>query len=346
MRILILIWTIIFTVGDVAAQCDSLLQVVNEQAGYRILSRLENGMPDTVNVLNPDMFGAKFRFIYYADSSQTVWTFSEFLLNRQKLYLSNWCKDRTVNWSDSTSAPVLDWSEEQLRQRSTTRVFPISGLDTVQFYRELSWVDRSTLATSFNNYVNRNGLTFSVELVRANNNQRMILLDSFRIESTTSTHKPCIYSWYPMMARVRTVIPAEEDSTDVFIRVNVGTLGADPVPFVRYDNYGRMLSTAHLTNSYWLNYVDSVETNISCVAPQVCHFTAIVSSSPTGLEISHNWPTSISEISVRNIYGDQIWSSSLPLSTNPTWVSLQSGLYIVVGVSNGNVICTKKLLVQ
>ncbi len=331
---------------DLYAQCDSLLQAISSDSGFAWGSVRTDG--DTT-FWPPEQFAPYFTFSYQADSSYSSWFYSEFLLNRKRLYLSNWCFKRVVNYDAETDNPRADWTPSEMRSRSTTRTFPVIGNDTLQFFRSLSWIDRYSSALSFSRYVNNNVIGYSVELVDSGNGTRMLLLDSFAIGTTTDNGKPCIYSWYPMGARVRSVVPSTvEDTTFAYIRINTWAVGADPYPFIREDGIQKMLSGYYLGSSQFTAYSDSVEANSYCGGGGAgsCDVVAIPTSSPSGILISSPIPSSLTSIEVRNIDGSLIWSSSVPLASSPSTVYLLPGLKIVLGISNSTVICTRKVLVQ
>lgn len=326
------------------AQCDSLLQAINSDSGQFVIMAYGEGQLDTISA---EFMAPYFQFSYLADSSAMTWTFTEIFSNRRKLYLSNWCHNRIINWDDGNEVPIEDWSESDFRARSTTRVFPIMGGDTIQFYRTIWWVDRlNPNTTSFSRYVNSNPLSYSIELIDMADSKRIILLDTFFINSTTTSKKPCIFSWHPMLSRVRAIIPQAVDSTHAFIRINVWATGANTIPFTRKDGQRKMLSSYHLGSTAWTYYNDSVEVNIDCVSQPTCDLTVSTSSSPSGINVSHAWPSNADIVRVSNIFGSVVWSSLLPLGSNPTFYPLNPGLYIVCSISQGQVVCTRKLIVQ
>lgn len=337
---------LLYTANTGYGQCDSLLQAISSDSGYAVGSVRTDG--DTT-FWPPEEFAPYFSFSYEADSSYSTWFFSEFLLNRKRLYLSNWCFKRVVNYDTVTDSPIADWSASEMRNRSTTRTFPVIGNDTLQFFRRLSWIDRYSSALSFSRYVNNNVIGYSVELVDSGSGTRIMLLDSFAIGTTTDNKKPCITSWYPMGARVRCVVPnTVEDTTSAYVRINTWAVGADPYPFIRQDGIQKMLSGFQLSNPQFTAYSDSVEANIHCEGGGAgsCDVDVIPTSSPSGILISIANPSSLTNIEVRNIDGSLMWSSSVPLASNPLTVTLTAGLKIVLGMSNSTVICTRKVLVQ
>lgn len=325
-----------------SAQCDSLVQA-HTSPGY-VWGRI-GAYADTTFVA-PEEWAPYFKFGYEADSSYSEWFFSEFLLNRNKLYLSDWCINRIVNYDSVTDGPIEEWSAAEMRNRSITRTFPVIGGDTLQFFRRLVFVDRLTSSLSHSRYVNANGLSFSVELVNNANGMRLMLLDSFAIATTTDNKRPCIRSWFPMGARVRHAVPTSlTDTTYVFIRINTWTTGASPKPFIRHDGMQMMLSTFQLTNSDFTAYSDSVEANNNCGGDGSCEVSASGTYEPSGVIVSHTIPTDLTSIEIHDIDGSLVWSSSVPLVTNPTFVAESSGLKIILGMSGGSVVCTRKIIV-
>jgi len=337
---------ILLLTSNARGQCDSLIQVHTADSGYSWAPIVDSGEVDSSFVQSPDDYSAHFNFNYIAYSSQTVWKFSEFFLNRRKLFLAHWCFCREVNWDTTNSEPITIWSPAQIRAKSTTLAFPIQGGDTLQFYRSLSWVDRLTNSLSFNRYVNEHGLSYSVELINLSTLSRVMLLDTFNIAPTTSSKKPCIYSWYPMMSRVRQIVPSYQDSINAFVRVNVWTSGANAEPFMRYDGFGFNMSATHLSSNAWTYYNDSVQVNSACSSSSNCVVTMGTTSSPRGFNISHGSLNNVNQIKVCNIFGTVIWSSSAPLPVSPIFVGLAtSGLYIVIELVDDSVVCTQQLFV-
>lgn len=339
-------YSLLFAAITGYGQCDSLLQAITSDSGYAWVSMRTDG--DTT-FDPPEQFAPYFTFSYEADSSFSTWFFSEFLLNRKQLYLSNWCFKRVVNYDTATDSPKADWTASEMRNRSTTRTFPVIGNDTLQFFRGLSWIDRYSSALSFNRYVNNSGIGYSVELVDSGSGMRLLLLDSFAIGTTSDDKKPCINSWYPMGARVRCVVPSTVgDTTSAYIRINTWAFGAAPYPFIREEGIRKMLSGYKLSSSQFTAYSDSVEANIHCGGGGAgsCDLEVIPTSSPSGILISNVVPSSITNIEVRNTDGSLIWWSSVPLASNPIAVTLSPGLKIVLGMSNSTVICTRKILIQ
>ncbi len=102
----VLAYTFLFTATEtLTAQCDSLLQTATQDSGYVMKSRTETGDTVTTSV---DEFSPKFLFAYQADSSYSQRALSEFLINRRKLFLSNWCFNRVLNDDSASSGPVED----------------------------------------------------------------------------------------------------------------------------------------------------------------------------------------------------------------------------------------------
>ncbi len=329
---------------DGKSQCDSLLQAASSAGGFRVAYLAQNGV-DTL-YQSADEWAPKYAFNYEADSSYSTWMFGEFLLNRRKLMLGEWCMKRVVNYDSGTTVAVANWTAAEMRQRSVTRPFLAYSGDTLQFYRTISWLDKATMALSYDFYVNQNGISYSVELVSSASGSRIALLDTCSFATTTATRKPSLYSWYPMASRVRYVLPITFDSTNVFIRVNTWTSGASPHPFTRYDGLGPMRSAIELSSSQWRSYSDSVQANIVQAGSVTCSITVGTTSNPLGMLVGHGQVSGLDRLSVVDIYGATHWTSACPLLTNPTHVALGQGLYIVVGNSGGQVICTKSIIIQ
>ncbi len=266
-------------------------------------------------------------------------------MNQRKLYLSNWCHKRLVNYDEVGDSTLMEWSPTELNSRSTSRVIPIRGGDTLQFYRTLSWIDRTTSGPSFNRYVNPSRIGYSVELVSVSTNTRVMLLDTVLFEQTTSTRKPCLSSWYPTASRVRHIVPSHVDSTDAVVRISTWAFGAHARPFYRKDRMSRMKSDHDLSQPYWTAYSDSVEANIECGSPSVCDLVVSAPSAQSGLNISVPWPSTLTRIDVCDLFGTLLWSSAVPLPSDPAFAYTGSGLRIVVGKADGHVVCTRKVIV-
>ncbi|MBI2794295.1 MAG: hypothetical protein HYX66_06580 [Ignavibacteria bacterium] len=254
--------------------------------------------------------------------------------------------DRVINWDDSLNVPYEEWSAQQLRDRSKTRPFRVIAGDTIQFYRVYWWIDRLLNDVSYNRIFLPSTVSFSVELVESSTQNRLLLLDTAEFKSSEYLTAPCIQSWYPALSRVNAYIPSIiSDSVWVFIRINFYDKGTAPNPFVRIDRFDFMQSQTQLSSSIWTAYNDSVSTNILCTDFLSCDVTYAVKNSPTGIEVSVPQSSELTQLLIFNVYGTLFWSHSVPLQATPTFIALNSGLYIIVGEGTQGPSCTKKLLI-
>jgi len=334
---------ILTSVIGVHAQCDSTLQAVTTAGGYSMKSITTEGDTLTYPV---ETWSAKFIFTYESDSSYNNWSFYEFLINRRKLFLSNWCNQRVINYNESTQQAEEDWTPEALRSNSTTKIFPVHAGDTLQFYRELFWIDRVTMQRSFDMYKNSETISYSVELVNAETGNRILQIDTFSIEANQQRGKVGIYSWYPMASRIRCIVPPCEGLSTAFIRINTYAAGPNRQPFVRKDQYSPMMSDKHLASLWYLGYNDSVEVNNKNSHQASCEISVSETTTPGTIKVGYNWPsTTVHNITIYTVGGAVVWSAPLPLPSNPLPVVVPPGLLIVVGSSNGLAVCTRKAYV-
>lgn len=332
--------------GQCTGDCDSLIQAASAMPG------LELAIPDGDTVLSVDSsiritsIGPSMRYEYESDSSHIVLRFSEIQLNRHQLYFSNWCNNQVINFDSYNEVPVENWTPAQLNARSLTKTFPVSYGDTLSFFKESWFFTLNTNGPAFKYYKNDHQLAYSVELVDSTTGLRIALLDTTYLAQTTSSRKPCMYSWYPMYSRVKYVVPFEGlQNTRVFIRFNTYATGSNPKPWVRTDGMVSNLSAKTLAHPEVKGYCDSVEANLDCTWSPSCDILARQSGGPTGITIESQWPTSITHVVVYTLNGDVVWQGAVPLSPNPYTVQAGYGLYIVIGYSNGDVVCTRKVVV-
>lgn len=326
--------------------CDSLLQADTSGSGYGIVVLLPDSTFDIQNQKNIDEYCAGFRYEYASDSSHVYWAFSEFLINRRKMYLSNWCANRVLNFDSAAHVPVATWTPIELNNRSTTRTVSITGGDTLQFFREMWLATLGSSATAYNYYQNAHALSYSVELVDSATGRRVMLLDTTGYSVTTASRKPCIYSWYPMFARVRVVVQSSIGAFKGYVRINTYAAGANPDPWVRVDNFRPFLSHKWLAKPSILEYNNNVEQNLDCSTTISCDVSCLGIAGPPRISITQQSPLTSSSVALYTLYGSEIWSSTLPMTSNPISVSVpQSGLYIVVCRSGSAVVCTSKVFV-
>lgn len=343
--LLTVIGFVIISTIQTFGQCDSLAQAMTDTT-TKLAPLDANGNIDTSAAVSVANLTAAYIYHYSSDSSRLRFEYSELMMNRKKLFLDYWCRNRVMNWDSVHSEPYATWTAQEMRDRSKTRVFPVSAGDTLQFYRTYWWIDRLTSAVSYNRYINDNGISYSVELVNASSGARILQMDTLAFGTTTSTKKPCINGWYPPLSRVRAFVPSSVSSnTSVYVRINMYDGGTTPRPFVRVDQFDFMQSQHDLGSSSWMAYSDSVRANISCSSYGSCDVTASASTSPRGVNVSIATSTAIDRVRIYDVYGSHISTSTVPLSSNPLFVGTNSGLFIVVGETSGSVVCTRNVLV-
>lgn len=330
---------------SVQCQCDSLSQAITDSTGF--LAPLDaEGNIDSANSESVAWLTPSYAFYYASDSSKIRFEFSEFSVNSRKLFLDFWCRDRVINWDDSLNVPYEEWSAQQFRDRSKTRPFRVIAGDTLQFYRVYWWIDRLLNDVSYNRIFLPSTISFSVELVESSTQNRLLLLDTAEFKSSEYLTAPCIQSWYPPLSRVRAYIPSSvSDSVWVFVRINFYDHGLTPNPFVRIDRFDFMQSQSQLSSSDWTEYNDSVSKYISCTDLLSCDIVYTLISSPAGIEVSVPQSSQLTQLLLFSVYGTLLWAHSVPLPSTPTFISLTSGLYIIVGEGNHGPSCTKKLLI-
>ena len=330
--------------GQCTGQCDSLIQAVGTTTGLSA-AYLQADTTFNNEQVPTTSFGPSFRFEYESDSSHLCLRVSEFGLNRHQLYLSNWCNNQTINFDSYNEVPIANWTQTELNNRSTTTFFKVQAGDTVSFFKELWFFRLGTSGAVHAYYKNSSVLSYSIELVDSASRVRLLLLDTCRFDTTRVSRRPCIFSWYPMYARVRAVVPSLLGGSTVFLRCNTYATGNGALPWVRNDAMTMNLSNRLLSLPGILDYCDSVEVNIECSTTQACEFTVGTTQSPSGLSITVTPQNTLDAISVVGLDGEVYWSANLPLQSNPSTLPLNHGLYVVVGLKNGQVLCTKKVTV-
>ncbi len=339
----------LFVVGlslHVSAQCDSLAQAVEDTSGYIMAPMLTDSTIDSSAALPLNALVPRYSFDYGGDSVHVKLDFSEFLLNRKKLYLDYWCRDRVVTINPVTNEPTWEWSDSVLRARSRTRVFDVVAGDTIQFFRFVYWADRLLDQITYVRYINPSPLSYSIRLHEASNGNPILLLDTMYFAPTTVSKRPCIFSWFPLTSRVRTIVPsAIMDTTEVYVSVQLFTQPNNPFPIVRSDKLDIGMSPQILSNIQWMAYSDSVQANLDCTGAPDCDVSAYDLSNPPRIQVTLTTPSALTSISIVTIHGIEVWSGALPLASNPYHMNISPGLYIVVGKENGIVQCTRKVYV-
>lgn len=301
---------------------------------------------DTSNARPSSMFAPAFRYEYQSDSMHVYWYFSEFNVNKRKLFLSNWCTPRIINYNKTTKQMYQEWTPQQMNNRSTTRIFPVNTGDTIGFYREL-WLRRFGVSLPVYDYYKCSEvLSYSVELVDSASGARIALMDTTQFDTTRTSRKPCIASWYPMYSRVRYVVPEGYASHPVFLRINTYVVGVHPQVMIRVDEHGQMRSTSFLSNPLVQQYCQNVQSNLDCTADNACELTVASNTSPPTITVTLSSAPTATNISVYSVAGATVWSGAVPLPSNLFTVSVPtSGLYLVIARSASNVVCTRKVIV-
>lgn len=342
--LIVLLYSSNMASGQCVADCDSLRQAADSTWVY--LQALSDSTLDTTHARPTSVFAPGFRYEYQSDSMHVYWYFSEFNLNKRKLFLSNWCAGRIVNYNKVTKVMAQEWTALEMNNRSTTRVFPISSGDTLGFYREL-WMRRFGITMPVYDYYKCSEvLAYSVELVNSATNSRLALLDTTRYDTTRTSRKPCIASRYPMYSRVRYVVPEGFAGVPVFVRINTYVVGSNSDVMIRVDEHGQMRSTSFLQNPAVQQYCQQVEESLDCSIAESCAITATANTSPPSLAISITPNINVNTIAVYDVAGTMVWTGVVSQLSNPCTVPLTtSGLYLVVAKDASNIICTRKVVV-
>lgn len=325
------------------AQCDSLRQFY--PPGTKIHPQTPYGLDTTVTI-DPRRFVAQWHFETQSDSTITRFVFDDFVSNGRRIWLNNWCEDKTWNWNNSTQQYFNEVTNAQLSSISHTTYMPVVAGDTVGFYRHVYWLRRGPSTGSLAKYISGDAVSYSVELVRRSNGQRMALLDTFRI-SQSGVSSPCVHALYPLASKVRYVItPNVIDTVYACIRVNVFTSGSDNDVFSRSDLFNTLNARIFLNNPYFENFMATVNAENACGA-SAGNCGMVVANGSSG---SINATVSSSSIvTVKAFSQSGYLVTSTPVTSWPSRAVLTtgSGLYIVCGVDNtGSVICTGTMLVQ
>lgn len=307
---------------------------------------IDSNTLDTNNLRPAGTFAPSFRYEYQSDSSHVYWYFSEFSLNKHKLFLANWCAPRIINFDKSNQQLVQDWTPQEMNTRSTTRVFPVSSGDTLGLYRELWFRKFGTSPPVYDYYKCSEVLSYSVELVDSASGSRIAMLDTTRFDTTRSSRKPCIESWYPMFSEVRYVVPDGYSLQPVFLRINTYVVGSNADIMIRVDQHGQMKSSTSLASSGVQQYCQQVQSNLDCNSSGSCDVSVTASSSPPTLSITAAATSTANSVEVYSISGTKIWSGPIPQPSNPFSEYVPgSSLYLVIARSFSNIVCTNKIIV-
>jgi len=341
-RIIATVLLLIASTPPMIAQCDSLRQFY--PPGTKVHPKTSSGV-DTTHSLDPRIFVAQWHFETQSDSTVTRFVFEDFVNNGRRIWLNNWCEDKTWNWNEATQQYFNEVTNAQLSNLTHTTYMPVLAGDTVGFYRHIYWLERGSSGGSIAKYVSGDIVSYAVELVRRDNGQRMALLDTFRI-SQSGVSSPCVYMWYPLASKVRYIIPSViTDTVYACVRVNVYTTGSDNDVFSRSDLFNTLNARVFLNNPYFENFMSIVNAENVCGASSGnCGMT--VSSGTSGNVNTTVSSSSIAEVRVFSQSGYLIartpivsWPSTKDLSTG-------AGLFIVCGVNaSGGILCTSTVVV-
>ncbi len=160
----------------------------------------------------------------YDSTSRTEYLFTECRRNGNLLTLLHW-KDKRVVHADA----------RYLSFNSRTANFKAADGDTVSFYRELTWYRPGTREQSLMNYYALDTLDFTAHLVRASDLMPVALLDSVGVLPCTPVGHPTIYGTRPLMALVRSAVPASAVGDSLFIGISVRARGDGAYFFTRAD---------------------------------------------------------------------------------------------------------------
>lgn len=326
------------------AQCDSSFQFYRPDA--EIYPLTPNGR-DMNNRIDPRMWTAQWHFETQSDSTVTKLVFDDFLSNGRRIWLDSWCRDKVWNWNKTTEQYFNEATNAQLSNLSRTAYMPVIAGDTIGFFRYAYWIKRGGAANvPLSKYVSDDIVSYSVELVRQSNGQRMALLDTFRI-SQSGASTPCVYSIYPLASKVRYVIPSYvADTVFACIRVNVYTSGGSNDTFTRGDVFSTARVYLFLGNSYFEHFMAVVNANNACGA----------STGNCGMAVSGGTPGTVNAVvSSNSIVQVKAFSQQgLPVAdaSVTSWPSTKAlttgaGLFIVCGInSSGAIVCTSTMMVQ
>ncbi|MCO6465557.1 MAG: T9SS type A sorting domain-containing protein [Bradyrhizobiaceae bacterium] len=265
-------------------------------------------------------------------------------MNSRWVYLETWCHDKQYNFDVQGDSARWDYTNAELSNISRTKTFALAPSDTVSFYREYFWLDKTTNSYNTSKFVSSNSISVVVELVNAENGLRLTLLDSMHIASTGS-NQPCVVSWKPAIARIARQATSIEDTVSAYMQVRVATGGSNAGTFMRYDMLRTSFSKTHLADAGWQDYARNVAEDNNC--SQSCTFLAEPLANPRGIQVSiAPGQTAVDALTIFDINGNVLNTTTLPTSSPYTVSVTSSGVYVVVGFKAGSPICTVVTYVQ
>ncbi len=326
------------------AQCDSSFQFYRPDA--EIYPLTPNGR-DTNNRIDPRIWTAQWHFETQSDSTVTKIVFDDFLSNGRRIWLDSWCREKVWNWNKTTQQYFNEVTNAQLSALSRTAYMPVIAGDTIGFFRYVYWIKRGGAANvPLSKYVSDDVVSYSVELVRQSNGQRMALLGTFRI-SQSGASSPCVYSIYPLASKVRYIIPLHiTDTVFACIRVNVFTSGGSNDPFTRGDVFSTARVRIFLNNPYFENFMAVVDANNACRASSG-NCGMAVTNGATGTVNAVVSSNGIVQVKVFSQQGVPVVDASVTSWPSTKTLATGVGLFIVCGIdSAGDIVCTSTMMVQ
>lgn len=343
MFVVVALFAVLVFTNTTFAQCDSLGQV--HAIDDTLYAMTSDTTVDRSQFVLANEIAPYFYFDLQKDSVRLTFAIGEIVHNSHWVYLDHWCKGKSYNYDEAGDSARWDYTNAQLSAISVTKPFTIHAADTIGFFREYFWKDHVTNQFSPNHYVSNDRVMLSVELVDAASGERIALLDTTWIDTTASSRQPCIKAWKPVMARIGYVVPSSQATTSAYIRANVATSGAENATFMRYDITRVQQSKRHLEDAGWKAYAQSVVDNTSC--QEACVFTATGLSNPRRVQVDiDNGQQQVDCIKIVDIGGNVVNTTMLP-ATEPYSIAVQnSGVFVVVGYSGTNPVCTRLTTVQ
>lgn len=257
-----------------AAQCDSLSQMFSVNTEGKVLIGIHRPLPIGGLVMLGDepytdftqQLVPYFEFDWQSDSLRFHAVVDEFALNGRWLLLEGWCNKKCWNWSATTQSDTAELSNAMLSAISRTKAFTLVTGDTVSLYRDyvlLDGGDHVGAPATVPLWGLSHPITMTMEVVEATTQRRIALLDSIGLSPSASGRPPCIWSPYPVSARVVWIAPPIT-TTSAFIRIGVAS--TDPVapPFCRCDDLDIARSAGRLGRSVWLDYDDRLRSAGAC----------------------------------------------------------------------------------
>jgi hypothetical protein len=310
---------------------DSTIQTPRSRT--RIYNMDANGKTDHARPVDVRNWGPQERFEYQSDSMRLRIHVGEIALNGRHQPLANWSFGQNLNWSDSLQDRELQYTNEQLSQRSTTYFFPISSGDTVSFYRSIYWSRISQRGPAPTVWIGPDNMYYSVELVDSATLSRIALIDTFEMLATTNTpgRNPSFFSWYPLASRVHWVAPAGIGTgRKALVRVNVRTAGSANHVFFRSDIYAGHQSFRDLGNAGWTAFMDAAN------ASNVRSMTSggiVVARVPGGVDL--HCTTAADLVRVVDLTGATFWEGPAPSPAQPQHIPLAPGRYVACASQDG-----------